>query len=64
MVTTSPPPLWPDRLLTLYVFNPFANLLGASSGFKIPILMYHSAAKDVDDQLHPYHRTFTTPEKY
>jgi hypothetical protein len=63
MVTTSPPPSRLDRLLTLAVFNPVANLLGVSSGFKIPILMYHHVAKDVDDQLHPYYRIVTTPEQ-
>ncbi|MDD5580545.1 MAG: polysaccharide deacetylase family protein [Methylobacter sp.] len=30
----------------------------------IPILMYHSISHNLDDHLHPYYRTVTTPERF
>jgi len=53
-----------DRLLVLSVFQPLAKLLPAERGLKIPILMYHSVASNVDDNLHPYFRTVTRPETF
>ena len=51
-----------DRLLTLYFFGSVIGMSRQSSCLKIPILMYHSIARDVDDNVHPYFRTVTTPE--
>lgn len=53
-----------DRLLALSVFQRLADLSSAARGLRIPILMYHSVACDVDDNLHPYFRTVTRPESF
>jgi len=53
-----------DRLLTLHFFYSVIGLSRRSSDLKIPILMYHSIARDVDDNVHPYYRTVTTPETF
>lgn len=53
-----------DRLLTLHLFGSVTRSPQQSSDFKIPILMYHSIARDVDDNVHPYYRTVTTPETF
>lgn len=53
-----------DRFLTLFIFGPLSRLSRRSDGLKIPILMYHSIARDVDDNVHPYFRTVTTPEVF
>lgn len=52
----------PDRFLTLSFFRTLNGLSGRSSDVKIPVLMYHSIARDVDDNVHPYFRTVTSPE--
>lgn len=53
-----------DRFLTLYFFGPLLVLSKRSCDLKIPILMYHSIARDVDNNVHPYYRTVTTPETF
>lgn len=53
-----------DRLLTLYVFRPLISSSRASHRLTVPILMYHSIAKDVDEKVHPYFRTVTSPEVF
>jgi peptidoglycan/xylan/chitin deacetylase (PgdA/CDA1 family) len=53
-----------DRLLTVYFFHPAIRLLGKSNTLQIPILMYHGISDSVDDHLHPYYRTVTTPERF
>jgi len=39
-------------------------MLGQDKGLQIPILMYHSISEQLDDHLHPYYRTVTTPERF
>ncbi len=51
-----------DRFLTLFVFGPFASLTGHRA--RLPILMYHSIANDVDEAVTPYYRTVTSPEVF
>lgn len=53
-----------DRWLTLAVAAPLSSLLEAPRSIAIPILMYHSIADDVDDKVHPYFRTVTTPASF
>lgn len=53
-----------DRLLTLHFFGSVIGMSQRSSDLKIPILMYHSIARDVDDNVPPYYRTVTTPETF
>jgi peptidoglycan/xylan/chitin deacetylase (PgdA/CDA1 family) len=53
-----------DRFLTLFIFAPFKELSRKACDLEIPILMYHSIANDVDDSVHPYYRTVTTPETF
>jgi peptidoglycan/xylan/chitin deacetylase (PgdA/CDA1 family) len=51
-----------DRWLSLGVAAPLARLQPRRHA--IPILMYHSIADDVDDTVHPYFRTVTTPASF
>jgi peptidoglycan/xylan/chitin deacetylase (PgdA/CDA1 family) len=54
-----------DRFLTQFIFAPLKGLSQKRAcGLEIPILMYHSIASDVDDNLHPYYRTVTTAETF
>jgi len=53
-----------DRFLTLNLSRPLIHLRERSCDFRIPILMYHSIAEDVDDNVHPYYRTVTTPQTF
>ena len=53
-----------DRFLSLYCFSPAIRLVCRSNGLQIPILMYHSISNHLDDHLHPYYRTVTTPERF
>jgi peptidoglycan/xylan/chitin deacetylase (PgdA/CDA1 family) len=50
-------------MLTLSLFGPLRDVVspGASG---IPILMYHSIAHDLDDTVHPYFRTVTSPKVF
>jgi len=64
MATPDTPALRMDRWLTLSVVAPLAGVLRASRGAAVPILMYHSIADDVDDTVHPYFRTVTTPASF
>jgi len=53
-----------DRIFTLYCVSPIRSLLCQSNGVQIPILMYHSISNHVDNHLHPYYRTVTTPARF
>jgi peptidoglycan/xylan/chitin deacetylase (PgdA/CDA1 family) len=53
-----------DRLLTLYLFQPLQMPARGLGAMRIPILMYHSVAEDVDGNLSPYFRTVTTPKAF
>ena len=53
-----------DRLLTLSLFAPWQRLLTRSSSEAIPILMYHSVDPELDDSVHPYFRTVTSPRAF
>lgn len=53
-----------DRALTLSVFGPLRGLVSAGTSASIPILMYHSVASDLDDKVHPYFRTVTSPRSF
>jgi peptidoglycan/xylan/chitin deacetylase (PgdA/CDA1 family) len=53
-----------DRTLTLGLFGPLGRLRMRGSSHGIPILMYHSVSQDLDDTVHPYFRTVTSPEKF
>src|SRR5262245_19371449 len=52
-----------DRLLTLSVVARMRKA-GSGSVVRIPILMYHSIAQDLDNSLHPYYRTVTSPTSF
>jgi len=68
MATPNTPALRMDRWLTLSIVAPLSGVLpssrGMAAGMSIPILMYHSIADDVDDTVHPYFRTVTTPASF
>lgn len=53
-----------DRFLTLYCVSSIRRMLGQGKDLQIPILMYHSISEQLDDHLHPYYRTVTTPERF
>jgi peptidoglycan/xylan/chitin deacetylase (PgdA/CDA1 family) len=53
-----------DRFLTLAFFYPAIKLLCRNSAPRIAILMYHGISKQLDDNLHPYFRTVTSPEHF
>lgn len=53
-----------DRWLTLSVAAPLSGLRSAARSMVVPILMYHSIADEVDDTVHPYFRTVTTPQNF
>jgi peptidoglycan/xylan/chitin deacetylase (PgdA/CDA1 family) len=50
-----------DRWLTLSVAAPLTTWRGGATHNRIPVLMYHSVADEVDADVHPYFRTVTTP---
>lgn len=52
-----------DRVLTLSVFGPLRGVVSPGA-LGIPILMYHSIAPDLDNQVHPYFRTVTSPQVF
>lgn len=52
-----------DRALTLSFFGPLASLT-RTNGPRIPILMYHSISRDIEQEVHPYYRVVTTPEVF
>lgn len=64
MASSEAPALRIDRWLTLRVVAPLSRGAAAADSDAIPILMYHSIAADVDDTLHPYFRTVTTPASF
>ncbi len=53
-----------DRFFTLHFFSPAIRLVCRNNELHIPILMYHSISNDLDDHLHPYYRTVTSPERF
>jgi peptidoglycan/xylan/chitin deacetylase (PgdA/CDA1 family) len=53
-----------DRFITVYCINPFKKYFPSSKQFAIPILMYHGISDQLDDQLHPYFRTVTSPARF
>lgn len=53
-----------DQFLTHYIFTPLKSLSFGAAKLEIPILMYHSIASDLDEKLHPYFRTVTTPATF
>jgi peptidoglycan/xylan/chitin deacetylase (PgdA/CDA1 family) len=53
-----------DRLLTLGAVRPLRQLVAGVQAATVPILMYHAIADDVDDGVHPYLRTVTTPATF
>ncbi|MGC2423925.1 MAG: polysaccharide deacetylase family protein [Nitrospirota bacterium] len=53
-----------DRFLTLRVAAPLMAL-ARTRALRIPILMYHSISRDIDEHdIHPYYRIATTPEVF
>ena len=53
-----------DRFLSLALFYPAIKLLCRKSAPRIAILMYHGISRQLDDHLHPYFRTVTSPERF
>ena len=53
-----------DRFLTMSIFHPLIGFTSSSHDVTVPILMYHSIADDVDDNVHPYYRTVTAPATF
>lgn len=51
-----------DRFATLYIVNPL--LRHSEHVLRIPILMYHSVAKEAETGIHAYYRTTTAPESF
>ena len=49
-----------DAFITLNVVQPVRRLF-PPKGRRVPILMYHSIADDLDDAQRPYFRTVTSP---
>lgn len=52
------------RLLTLHVGAPLRRIAPKREEFKIPILMYHSVASDIDSARPCYYRTVTAPRTF
>jgi len=53
-----------DRLASIYLSHPLARLVGAVSGARVPILMYHSISDNLFGKSHPYYQINTTPEVF
>ena len=53
-----------DRLLTLCAGHPLAKVLGPSSGWRVPILMYHSISDNLFGKSHPYFQINTSVEVF
>jgi peptidoglycan/xylan/chitin deacetylase (PgdA/CDA1 family) len=53
-----------DRLATLCVAHPLAKVLGPSSGWRVPILMYHSISDNLFGKSHPYFQINTSVEVF
>jgi peptidoglycan/xylan/chitin deacetylase (PgdA/CDA1 family) len=52
-----------DRLATLYVASPLRRMRSEAVN-KIPILMYHSIAREDESRVAAYYRTATSPEMF
>jgi len=52
-----------DRFITLAFFGPRAGRTN-NRALSIPVLMYHSVSRDVEEGIHPYYRMVTTPEVF
>jgi peptidoglycan/xylan/chitin deacetylase (PgdA/CDA1 family) len=50
-----------DRQLTTAVFHPLQRAGIAASGFRLPILMFHSVSDDPETGVSPYFKTNTAP---
>jgi peptidoglycan/xylan/chitin deacetylase (PgdA/CDA1 family) len=53
-----------DRLASLYLGQPVAKILGASSRSRVPILMYHSISDNLFGKSHPYYQINTSTEAF
>jgi peptidoglycan/xylan/chitin deacetylase (PgdA/CDA1 family) len=53
-----------DRVATLYLCHPLARILGAKSGARVPILMYHSISDNLFAKSHQYYQINTSPNIY
>jgi peptidoglycan/xylan/chitin deacetylase (PgdA/CDA1 family) len=53
-----------DRIATLYLGHPFAQLFGPSGRSCVPILMYHSISDNLFGKSHPYYQINTVPEVF
>jgi len=53
-----------DRLLTLYLCSPVAQLMGRGDRACVPILMYHSISPNLFGLWHSYYQINTTPEVF
>jgi peptidoglycan/xylan/chitin deacetylase (PgdA/CDA1 family) len=53
-----------DRLASLYLGYPAAKILGASSRYRVPILMYHSISDNLFGKSHPYYQINTSVEVF
>jgi peptidoglycan/xylan/chitin deacetylase (PgdA/CDA1 family) len=50
-----------DRQLTTAIFHPLHRAGIASTGFRLPILMFHSVSDDPENGVSPYYKTNTAP---
>ncbi len=53
-----------DRQLTTAVFHPLQRAGIAATGFRLPILMYHSVSDDPENGVVPYFKTNTAPSVF
>jgi len=53
-----------DRLVTLCAGHPLAKVLGPSSDWRVPILMYHSISDNLFGKSHPYFQINTAVEVF
>ena len=53
-----------DRLATICLGHPFAKVLGAVAGSRVPILMYHSISDNLFGKSHPYYQINTSAEVF
>ncbi|CAG7857234.1 hypothetical protein MCAMS1_01986 [biofilm metagenome] len=53
-----------DRFITVYCIDPLRKCFSGNKQFVIPILMYHGISDQLDDQMHPYFRTVTSPARF
>ena len=51
-----------DRHVTLNVFGPITKIFSKRNRCCIPILMYHSISNHLENSVHPYYQTSTSPD--